>query len=453
MAGNISIGGLATGLDSNKIIDELLKLERRPVAQLEAEADAIRATQSAFASVGTKLGALRTAAQALRTTGDVLVRTAASSDEAVLTAAAGAGAARGTLTVTVSQLARGSTAVGAIGVGSATATVAAGAGSFQFQVGGGDVQTVDVDATTTLVDLAAAINELDAGVVASAVNVGTGTDPDWRLHLTSEQTGAASTITIVRDDTQLGVQTTLAGQNAQFAVSGIATTFERETNTFSDVITGVTIALKNVGTATVAVDDDPDAVVERVRAMVTAFNELSQFVASQSAVARSGDNVNVGALATDGAARRLVSRLSELVSAPLAGATTQFVNLSSLGIATQRDGSLALDETKLREALATDAEGAAEVLAGVSGGDGIADTVDEWIETAMQTGGLVDTHEASLVERLSSVEDAIEAGERRLDRVELELRLRFAALEELVAGLQSQSQFLVNAFGFGGSNR
>jgi flagellar hook-associated protein 2 len=451
MAGTISIGGLATGLETDKIIEQLLKLERRPVALLEADASALRGTQAAFSTVGGKLAALRTAAEGLRTAGGVLARVATTSDEAVLTAAAGTGAARGTVTLTVTQLARPSTAVGAVGVASAATTVAAGAGSFQFQVGAGDVQTVAVDASTTLADLAAELNALDAGVLASAVNLGTETAPDWRLHLTSERTGAASTITIVRDDTQLTVQTTLAGQDAAFTVSGIATPFARESNTFSDVLGGVTIALRAEGTATVTVDDDPDAVVTRVQGLVTAFNDLAQFVAAHTGIARDGEEIAVGALATDGAARRLVGRLSEIVSAPIAGATTQFVNLSSIGVATQRDGSLALDEAKLRGALAEDAEGVAAVLAGVAGGGGVADEVEAWIAAATATGGLVDAHEASLAERLEAVEDAIESGERRLERVELELRLRFAALEELVAGLQSQSTFLLNAFGQGGS--
>src|SRR5262245_25588718 len=118
MAGLISIGGLATGLDTNKIITQLLALERRPVAALEADIDALHATQSAVASVGTKLAALQSAASGLRTQGGVLAHQASSSDESVLTVAAGAGASRSTLTISVSQLARASTALGTVGVSS-----------------------------------------------------------------------------------------------------------------------------------------------------------------------------------------------------------------------------------------------------------------------------------------------------------------------------------------------
>jgi flagellar hook-associated protein 2 len=449
MAGLISVGGLATGLDTNKIIEQLLALERRPVAALEADVQALKATQSAVTTVGSALTALRDAAEGLRTASGVLAHAATSSAEGVLTVAAGAGAAKGSLTMTVTQLARASTALGAVGVGSATATVATGAGQLQFQVGAGDVQTVDVDATTTLEGLAASINELDAGVVASAINLGTEAVPDWRLHLVSEDTGAASTITVVRDDTQLSVQTTLTGQDAQFTVSGIATTFSRASNTFSDVLGGVTVSLKSLGTATVTVDEDPDTVVERVRGLVKAFNDLSSFVRARSTVESNGEgeDVSVGSLATDSAVRGLVSRLGEIISAPIDGATTQFVNLSSLGISTKQDGTLALDETALRSALAADSDGVAAVLAGVTGGNGIADELTTWIDQATSTGGVLDAHETALDDQLRSLQDQITVGERRLDKVELELRTRFAALEELVAGLQSQSNFLSQAFG------
>src|SRR5262245_25897840 len=162
MAGVISVGGLATGLDTNSIIDKLVALERRPLDLLDKQIAAIQATKSSVASVQSKLATLRGAAQALGTTDGVLIRTAKSSDDSVVSAVAGAGAARGAIDITVSRLARGSVAGATVGVASATATVASGTGTFQFQVGSGAVQSVAVDGTTTLQGLADSINALGA---------------------------------------------------------------------------------------------------------------------------------------------------------------------------------------------------------------------------------------------------------------------------------------------------
>ena len=169
--------------------------------------------------------------------------------------------------------------------------MASGGGTFQFTVGSGAVQSVAVDGTTTLQGLADAINALGAGVTASAVNLGTAVTPDYRLQIVSQNTGAASTIAVVQDGTTLGVQATQAGLDAQFTVGGFAGTFSRETNTFSDVLPGVTFGLKKLGTATVTVNDDPDKIVEQVESLVTAFNELVGFVAGESKIEQLKDKL------------------------------------------------------------------------------------------------------------------------------------------------------------------
>ncbi|HYR95528.1 MAG TPA: flagellar filament capping protein FliD [Candidatus Binatus sp.] len=449
MAGLITVGGLATGLDSNKIIDQLMKLERRPIDLLENEKAAAQATKASVATVGSKLTALGTAVRALTTVGGVLVRSASSSDEGVLTAAAGAGAARGSLTVTVGQLARGSTAGSTVGLPSATATVASGTGSFRFQVGSGAVQTVNVGATTTLQGLAGAINDLGAGVTATAVNLGTTTSPDYRLQIVSDSTGSASTIAVVQDDTSLAVQATQAGQDASFTVSGFSGTFARSTNSFSDVLPGVTISLKSEGTSTVTVSDDPDKIVEQVKAVVTAFNDIVGFVAGESTVTESKDkkSVTLGTLATDSAVRRVLQRLHEVVSEPFAGASGRYVNLSSVGLATQKDGTLKLDEAKLRGAVGNDPTAVAELFAGTVGSAGIADDLTSAIDRTNGTGGVLATHDTALDQRIQSLQDQIDSGNRRLDKVEANLRAQFTALETLVSSLQSQSGFLLSALG------
>jgi flagellar hook-associated protein 2 len=449
MAGIISIGGLATGLDTNEIIDKLVALERRPLDRLEEQQDAVEATKTAIGSVGTQLAALRTAAGKLSSVAKFLARTASSSDETVLKAAAGSGAAPGTTTLTVTQLARGAVATSTVGVASATSTVAAGAGSFQFQVGSGAVQSVAVTGTTTLEQLASAINDLDAGVTATAVNLGTSAVPDYRLQIASTATGADQTIAIVRDDTSLAIQSTQAGLDAEFTVSGFADTFSRSTNSFSDVLPGVTISLRDEGTATITVEDDPDAIVEQVKGLVTAFNALRTFVSGESEVTQEeqGEDVTVGSLATDTSAQRLIARFQDLFARQLTGAETKYVNGSSVGLATQRDGTIALDEAKLRAALADDATAVAQVFAGNGTGEGIANALTDLVDDATGVGGLLAGRTSAIDQQLAALEDQIEIVEFRVQAFAENLELQFAALESLVGGLQQQSAYLAQALG------
>jgi flagellar hook-associated protein 2 len=452
--GVITVGGLATGLDTNSIISQLVALERQPLDLLQQQVTDTQATQTSVGTVGTKLAAIQSAADALTSVSGVLVRKATSSDETVATAAAGQGAAPGSVTLAVSQLARASTASATTGVNATTATIADTSGTFKFQVGGGAVQTVNVSATTTLQDLVDSINGLGAGVTASAVNLGTSSSPDYRLQLVSDHTGAASSIAVVRDDTRLAVQTTQSGQDAHFTVAGFSGTFARDTNSFSDVLTGVTISLKAQGTATVTVDTDTDAVVNQVKTLVTAFNDLETFVDGESTVQENQDKsaVTVGSLATDTTIRRVLSRLHDIFSEPLAGATTQYVNLSSLGLATQKDGTIALDETKLRAALGDDPTAVAQVLAGNGTAAGIANDLSSYIEQETGPSGTLATHTQGLTDQIKSLQDEIDAGQRQLDQYQADLQAQFAALESLVSTLQSQGNFLLSAFGGGSSS-
>lgn len=458
---NISFGGLASGIDTNKIIEQLVKLERRPIDILQSQVDTADRSKSAVLTLSGKFSALRTAAKGLASEAGVLVRKASSSVETVLTAAAGAGAERGAVTITVEALAHGSVAGSTVGLASAGSAVATGTGTFSFQVGTGDVKTVNVSGSTTLQELATQINGLGAGVTASAVNLGTASAPDFRLQLVSQSTGASSTITIVQDDTSLAVQTTQSGQNARFSVSGFIGTFEREANTVADVLTGVTLSLKTTGTSTITVDDDTDAIIGKVKSFVDAYNEIVAFVANESNVEQtdSKEALKIGSLANDTTVKRLVDRVHETLSGAVQVSATERRNLSSLGIGTVATtttglalGSLQLDEGKLRDALNADPKLVATVFAGIGGlGDGdangVARRVDRLIADALGAGGALTSRTKALDDQLDSLQDQIEVAERRVAAVEANLVQQFAALETLVSGLQSQGSFLANALG------
>jgi flagellar hook-associated protein 2 len=452
----ISVGGLATGLDTNRIVDQLVALERRrSVGLLEAARVEARARETALEGLGGKLLALRAAVERLRAPGGVLVARATSSDTAVLGAVAGAGAAPGATTITVTSLATAAIAVAGSGTASADATVAAGAGTFAFRVGDGDVQAVAIDAGTTLAGLAEAINDLDAGVGASVVNVGTAAAPDFRLRLAGEATGAARALTIVADDTALGVAVTEQAADAVFTVSGFTTPLARERNTFDDVIPGVTLELRAAGgPVTVSVATDGAAAAERVRAVVDAYNDLVRFVAAESTVtqdtAAADRTVRAGPLAFDRTARGVLDALRGLVSTRVEDLDGAYTALAQLGIATERDGTLRFDGAALEAALAADSGAVAALFAGAGATDGVADRLADYLAGVTQAGGLVANGSAGVAEQIRTLEDRIAAGERNLDQFERNLRATFASLEVLVSTLQAQGAFLLSALGRNG---
>ena len=454
--GTISIGGLATGLDTNSIVTQLTALERdRSITPLQNEESAANAKQVALQTFNTKVAAFLTAVNQLKDPQGVLIPQASSSDTSVLTVSAAAGALNGSTEITVNHLARPAIATAANGTATATATVATGDGTFAFRIGStGPVQVIPIDATTTLDGLANSINALGAGVDASVVNVGTTATPDFRLRLSSTQTGVAQGVNIVTDDTTLGVSVTQTALDASFNVSGFSDPLSRDSNTVTGVIPGVTIQLASPGgPVTVAVANDTTAITNQVSAVISAFNDIVNFVGGESTISQDTSTdlrtVSIGPLALDSTVRGVLDSLHSLISSPTPGTSDTYNVLAQLGITTQRDGTLAFDTGTFATELAAHGSDVAKLFGGSDTTPGVADKLSDYVNAITQPGGLIDVHNTAIADQIRTLQDRVAAGQRNLDAFTANLNAQFVSLETLVSGLKSQSNFLTSAFGGG----
>ncbi|MBP1689913.1 MAG: putative Flagellar capping protein FliD [Deltaproteobacteria bacterium] len=452
--GTITIGGLATGLDTNSIVAQLVALERqRGIGSLQTQKTGADSRRIALQTFNGKVAAFLTAVNKLKHPSDVLIPKVTSSDESVLTAKASSGAASGSTEITVNNLARPAIATSANGKASATATVATGSGTFAFRIGAtGPVQTIAVDATTTLEGLAAAINVTDAGVTSSVVNVGTAGSPDYRLRVASKEPGVDQAVNIITDDTTLGIGVSQTALDASFNVSGFPDPLTRANNSVSDVIPGVTFELTaKGGPVSVTVGNDADAVAAQVDTVVKAFNDIVTFVAGESNVTQDTTStdrkVSLGPLALDSTVRGVLDSLRRLVSSPVAGTGERYSVLAQIGITTARDGTLAFNQTAFRAELAANRADVAALFGGSGTAPGVADRLSDYLTAVTQSGGLIDVHNTAVGDEIGSLEERIAAGQRNLDSFESNLRAQFASLEVLVNGLKSQSGFLTAALG------
>jgi len=185
--------GLASGLNTQAIIDAIVSAARRPAVLIEGQI-ADRTNQvSAFQSLSAMLLSLKIETDKLGKTDNFDALSVTSSDEDVLTATAESSASPGSYTFTVDALAQHEI-LGSQGFASADAVV--GTGTVSIAVGSGDAATITVGAAaSTLSGLRDAINASDAGVTASIINTGSGSAP-YKLILTAKETGAANTIDI-----------------------------------------------------------------------------------------------------------------------------------------------------------------------------------------------------------------------------------------------------------------
>lgn len=195
----ISVGGLASGIDTESVISQLMNVEKRSILFLQRKQAVAQIKQQGYDDLNGRLESLRTAVTSLNDTSLFRQVSTSSSDTGIVTAVATKDAAAATHTLTVLQIATKHQIAAQGFVDDGSTGVAAAAGNFKFKIGGVE-KTVAVNNTTTLRQFADAINATGGDVKAEVVNDGSSTNP-YRLVLTSKKEGSAGQINITQNDT------------------------------------------------------------------------------------------------------------------------------------------------------------------------------------------------------------------------------------------------------------
>ena len=440
----ISLPGLATGLDTNTLIQQLLAVERRPVTLLETRRLKFQAQSTAFTDLNGRLNTLKSRAEGLRDPATFFSRSVTSSAETVATATAATGTTKGTFTLTATALAKGSIAAAATTKANLTDVVASATGNFEFKLGAtGTVVSVGVDATTTLEQLVKGINDKNAGVKATAVNAGTSASPAWKLTLTSTATGAANNIVIVTDATTLAVANTQTAIDAAFSITGLGS-FTRASNTFADVIDGVTVTLKAAsGSTDLAIDYDKTALQSRLVNLLGAYNEVILAIDGQSKGTKTADGkVTPGVFSGDVIPRQIRSELASKIATAVTGA---YKRLAEIGVTTGKDGTLSLDAAKFQKALTDNPQAVSDLVSGTSTKDGVADLLYAAADRATKAlTGTIAVRQDGITTNIKNIQKQIDGALLRLATVEKSLQARFTALEKAVNQIQTTGNSLLS---------
>jgi flagellar hook-associated protein 2 len=165
----LRLPGLFTGIDTNKIISQLMALERRRLNVYEQRKSQWEEKKEALSTLETKLDALRSTVRSVSDAQELRAFSTASSDSDILTAEASYNAFEGNHTVVINQLAASERWVHTNGLEYAEDLV--GAGTFIYSYNHQET-VITTTSDTTLEDLVGLINN-DAnnpGVTASLLN-------------------------------------------------------------------------------------------------------------------------------------------------------------------------------------------------------------------------------------------------------------------------------------------
>lgn len=439
MVAGISFSGLASGLDTTAIIQQLVALERLPITRLEQRIQTAQKRLSLFQNLNTSLMTLLDRATGFKDADSLDLRTAVSSHPDVVAATAGPGSVLGSFNIEVIQLAQPQAVSSVRSWTAGTDTVGA---TGDFLLNG---VTVHVDATDSVALVVAKINEADAGVSTTLVQVAPG---DYRISLVSATAGSQG---IEFTDSggvleALGILSggvpneTQAGTDAIVKVNGLQIT--RNSNTISDAIEGVTLSLlaaRPGQPVTVTLDRDEGSIKTQIRDFVTSFNAVREFL-NQNAKYDPASKT-AGALLGDYAAYQVESRLSRIANHMVDLGESGAYSLSRIGITRDRQGMLQIDEAKLDAALADHFDEVRALFTTAELGLGAeAERVLDILTDPV--AGTIKFRTDAIRASIDDMNDSIDRMEDRVARVEERLLRQFTALETTLARFQQVGTFL-----------
>ena len=368
-AGSVSSSsymGQYTGITSDTI-DQLLQSDELRKTVIQNKIDKINTKSQAWTDISTRLGNLTSKLDVLQDEATYQTKKVTSSDDTIATISGTSDSMEGSYDLVVKQLATASKITGGV-VSKADGTTKISTkdalgyrGKLTITNGATDgsdtalTVEIDVKATDSLKDIANAINNAkdpsddkgtkSAGLKATIVNN--------QLVISSEEMGDR-TLTIggdLKDSLGFKDSQTTRGQSAKFTLDGIE--MERNSNTPTDVVDGVTFTLKKADptkTITLGLTNDTDKELSAVKDFVNQYNSVMSFLSEKMDVGDPSKSDNkTGALAGDST---LISLQSKLQSTVLGGKSVDGVSASTLGLSVDRNGTLSLDETKFKAQLA-----------------------------------------------------------------------------------------------------
>jgi flagellar hook-associated protein 2 len=397
----LSFQGLSTGLQTDALVNAILAQESKTLDGLTARQTANQKKTAALGSMRTAMNTLSISLASLQDKLNSRIVTSTDPNGVNVTATA-SGAASGSYDLTVTAVATkgriSSTMLGGVPQNLAVdnpadAILQAGEPKATFAIQGTDgvIKTFDVT-DNSLNGLKNAINASGAGVTATIINTGVASKA-YQLVITANDTGTGTTggkVSLVdlthqsgaaagAEATSLGIAagtvdnlatpTALTGgltsdvsgasaKDADFTLNGIR--LIRKSNVVSDAAAGVTFTLKQgnqTGVTTLTVAQDKTTAAAGIQDVITKYNALlTGYKTASTSTQDPNGTILPAALTGDATSRSMMSQIRSALggmSAGLPGSAT-FQNLAALGVRTNQDGTLSLDNTTFQAAMEKD---------------------------------------------------------------------------------------------------
>lgn len=336
---------------------------------------------------------------------------------------------------------------------------------------------------TSLDQIAKKINEAKGDVVAEVMTI---EDGKHKLVLTSKKTGDAGEMTVkVQGNTDLADKFTTAAKPPETAPQNAIILLnkkevERSSNTIKDLISNVTLELKEVSESdsstptpggdpiykeeSLTITEDTSKVKTLIEEFVKNYNSYLSTVASATKYTPPDRDSNSdelaqpdptnGALFSDGSLRRLTTQLKATVTGSYPEVGDVIQTLGKIGITVTFDGktgdertgalgTLTIDNKKLDAALKDNIKEVEALFLGKGEAEGIKDRMEGIFDTYLgdkdsikKTEGVIETSLESLREQEKRIKKQITAVEKRIEETMLRREKEYQRIDKYLSDMK-----------------
>ncbi|WP_134683512.1 flagellar filament capping protein FliD [Brevibacillus migulae] len=484
MVSRIRFSGMASGLDTDSIVKELMNAQRIPMNKLIRKKQTEEWKRDAYREMNSLVLDLRKSIDSLRFAASFNKKIASSQNDSIVSAKVTGKPQMPSYEVRLEKAATAATPASVSFTSSlANSTTQVGAGNgFTFTL---NSQNITVEETDTLDSIAAKVNDLSSttGVKAAIL--------DKQIVFTSTATGTSANVNIAATGTNvLNLATT--SKTGTAADPGIVWINGAKLNVNSNTFNfdGMEFTTKQVTATPVTVyaNSDTDAIFDNIKSFVDKYNETIEKIntkisehknkgyeplleeekeaLSDSQVEKMEAMAKSGLLLRDPILKSGLVELRRAISTPVSGADPLFDTLTEIGIggppsgkyAYMEQGKLYIDETKLRDAISKNGDKVVTLFTNYSASGnynetGVAErlydqlnkTIDELTKKAGSATAVAD--DSTLTKSINTITDDIERWEDRLTKIEDRYWKQFTAMEKAIQQSQSQGSWFAQMLG------
>lgn len=420
--------------DLQNALTRAVQIASMPITQLNNQESLLTEQQAAYQSLQGKIADVNTAVEGILSALGSSSYSANNSNPAAATAVITTGALEGTYVLNVTNAGSSTEAMSDGGLTTVTdptsQNIYSGT-SFTLSVNGVDT-TINLT-TSSLNAMATAINQANAGVEATVINIGSPSAADYRLSLESTATENVPIDLTASDSTPLmTVQT--PGSEASYTVNGQPAGGITSTSQNVTIAPGINVTLQAAGSTTLTVSRSDSALSTALGTLVTAYNDAMTELAQYH-------GQNGGVLEGQSEVYDVESSLRSLID--YSGGTGTATSLIGLGLSFDDTGQLSFDSSVLDSASMSDVSsffGDGTEAGFIQNASNVLSSIDDPV-TGTLTASL-----SSISTEMQNTQTEIDNDQQQVTTLQDNLTTQMATADANIAMLEQQSTYFTDLF-------